>query len=249
MRAGDPGAARLVQQMNRPPVAQPEFRPPARRAEGGLLEEAAGSEEVMALIQVVIDAIQSQLSGEDDPEKAEIVARAQETLGPDFDKLVEAAKQQMSGPEMPPAESLPQMQEQSPELPIQQQALPQMPQPELPPMPQQALPQMPQQMGTDEIPMQEGGLLAGQGDGMADDVLVTADAGTPEAQPVALSKGEFIVAADVVSGLGNGNTDEGAAVLEQLQADVRMERSGSPQQPAPIDLSEVLPGTYGEQYA
>ena len=108
---------------------------------------------------------------------------------------------------------------------------------------------MPQQMGTDEIPMQEGGLLAGQGDGMADDVLVTADAGTPEAQPVALSKGEFIVAADVVSGLGNGNTDEGAAVLEQLQADVRMERSGSPQQPAPIDLSEVLPGTYGEQYA
>ena len=97
--------------------------------------------------------------------------------------------------------------------------------------------------------MQEGGLLTGEGDGMADDVLVTADAGTPEAQPVALSKGEFIVAADVVSGLGNGNTDEGAAILEQMQDEVRMGRTGSPQQPPPLDLQEVLPEPYGEEYA
>ncbi len=121
----------------------------------------------------------------------------------------------------------------------------------LAPPTQQAMPpmQVPQQLGRPEMPMQEGGLLTGEGDGMADDVLVTADTGTPEAQPVALSKGEFIVAADVVSGLGNGNTDEGAAILEQMQDEVRMGRTGSPQQPPPLDLQEVLPEPYGEEYA
>ena len=57
------------------------------------------------------------------------------------------------------------------------------------------------------------------------------------------------MAGDVVSGLGSGNTDAGAEVLDQLQQDVRIERTGSPQQPPPIDLSDVLPGTYGGQYA
>ena len=98
-------------------------------------------------------------------------------------------------------------------------------------------------------PMQTGGLVPGNGDGMADDILVTADAGTPQAQDVAIGSGEFVVAADVVSGLGSGNTDRGAEVLEQLQDDVRVQRTGTPQQPPPIDLSDVLPGTYGEQYA
>jgi hypothetical protein len=117
--------------------------------------------------------------------------------------------------------------------------------------PMQALPPMqaPRQLGSPEMPMQEGGLLAGAGDGMADDVLVTADGGTPEAQPVALSKGEFIISAPVVSQLGNGNTDEGAAILEQFQEDVRMAKTGSPAPPPPINLSEVLPEPYGDQYA
>jgi hypothetical protein len=116
---------------------------------------------------------------------------------------------------------------------------------------QQALPPMqaPRQLGNPEMPMQEGGLLQGAGDGMADDVLVTADAGTPEAQPVAISMGEFVISAPVVSQLGNGNTDEGAAILEQFQEDVRMAKTGSPAPPPPINLSEVLPEPYGDQYA
>jgi len=99
------------------------------------------------------------------------------------------------------------------------------------------------------MPMQAGGLIPGNGDAMADDIITTADAGTPGAQDIAISSGEYIVAGDVVSGLGSGNSQAGAEVLDQLQQDVRMERTGSPEQPPPIDLSEVLPATYGEEYA
>ena len=107
---------------------------------------------------------------------------------------------------------------------------------------QQAAP-APQEM------MQAGGIIPGNGDAMADDIITTADAGTPNAQDIAISSGEYVIAGDVVSGLGSGNTMAGAEVLNQLQEDVRAGRNGSPQQPPPIDLSEVLPGTYGDQYA
>jgi len=96
---------------------------------------------------------------------------------------------------------------------------------------------------------QEGGIIPGNGDAMADNIITTADAGMPGEQDIAISSGEYVVAGDVVSGLGSGNTGAGAAVLDRMQEDVRLDRTGSPQQPPPIDLSDVLPGTYGEQYA
>ena len=98
-------------------------------------------------------------------------------------------------------------------------------------------------------PMQSGGKIPGNGDAMADDIRLIADKGTPEAQPIDISSGEFVVAGDVVSHLGSGNTDRGAAVLDQFQKDVRINRTGTGQQPPPIDLQEVLPGTYGDRYA
>ena len=98
-------------------------------------------------------------------------------------------------------------------------------------------------------PMQSGGKIPGNGDAMADDIRLIADAGTPQAQPIDISSGEFVIAGDVVSHLGSGNTDRGAAVLEQFQKDVRMNRTGTDQQAPPIDLQEVLPGTYGDRYA
>jgi hypothetical protein len=97
--------------------------------------------------------------------------------------------------------------------------------------------------------MQSGGLIAGNGDAMADDIITMADEGTPDAQKIAVSSGEYVVAGDVVSGLGSGNTDAGAEVLDQLQEDVRMSRTGASGQPPPMDLSEVLPATYGNRYA
>ena len=86
-------------------------------------------------------------------------------------------------------------------------------------------------------PMQLGGLIPGNGDAMADDIITMADEGTSDAQKIAVSSGEYVVAGDVVSGLGSGNTDAGAEVLDQLQDDVRINRTGTPQQPPPMNLS------------
>ena len=62
-------------------------------------------------------------------------------------------------------------------------------------------------------------------------------------QPVAVSPGEFIVPADVVSGLGDGDTNAGAEDLEGMMDRVRMERTGTTQQPPPIMAKggQVLP--------
>ena len=108
-----------------------------------------------------------------------------------------------------------------------------------------------QGMAAEEQPMamQTGGLIPGTGDAMADDRFGVVDAGQPDAYPIKFSSGEFIVAGDVVAGLGSGSTDRGAEVLNNLQDDVRVARNGTTQQAPPIDLSEVLPGTYGGKYA
>jgi len=95
-----------------------------------------------------------------------------------------------------------------------------------------------------------GGLInGGGGDAMADDILVNAEMGmNGERQPIAVSAGEYIVPGDVLAHLGSGNTEEGGEVMDQFVEDVRVQRTGSPEQPAPIDLRDVLPGTYGERY-
>ncbi len=95
---------------------------------------------------------------------------------------------------------------------------------------------------------QQGGLVPGSGDAMEDNILGVVDAGQPNAYPIKFSSGEFVMAGDVVAGLGSGNTQRGAQVLNQLQDDVRMSRNGTTQQAPPVDLSDVLPSTYGERY-
>ena len=99
--------------------------------------------------------------------------------------------------------------------------------------------------------MDRGGLInGGGGDAMADDILVNAEMGkNGERQPIAVSAGEYIIPGDVVGHLGSGHTQGGANVLDQFVEDVRVERTGAPEQPGPIDLRDVLPGTYGERYA
>ena len=96
-----------------------------------------------------------------------------------------------------------------------------------------------------------GGLInGGGGDAMADDIFVDAEMGSNgERQTIAVSAGEYIIPGDVVGHLGSGATGGGANVLDQFVEDVRIDRTGSPEQPGPIDLSDVLPGTYGERYA
>ena len=60
-------------------------------------------------------------------------------------------------------------------------------------------------------------------------------------QPVAVSPGEYIVPADVVSGLGDGSTDAGVSELDGMLDRVRMERTGPTQQPAPLAKGGMLP--------
>ena len=61
------------------------------------------------------------------------------------------------------------------------------------------------------------GMIEGIGDGMDDMIPATLEG----EQDVVLSDGEFIVPADVVSGLGNGSTDAGAKSLYEMMDRVR----------------------------
>jgi hypothetical protein len=60
-------------------------------------------------------------------------------------------------------------------------------------------------------------------------------------QEARLSDGEFVIPADVVSHLGNGNSDAGAKVLEQMMGRVRKKRTGNKKQGKEIDPKTVLP--------
>lgn len=81
------------------------------------------------------------------------------------------------------------------------------------------------------------GMIKGNGSGMDD--MVQGMIGSE--QPVAVSPGEFIVPADVVSGLGEGSSDAGAEKLDDMMDRVRMERNGTKKQAPPIDERKVMP--------
>jgi len=91
--------------------------------------------------------------------------------------------------------------------------------------------------GLASIGMKKGKYLNGDTDGMADKIPAEIE-GT---QPAALSDGEFVIPADVVSHLGNGNSDAGAKVLEKMMARVRKARTGSDKQGKEIDPNKFLP--------
>ena len=107
-----------------------------------------------------------------------------------------------------------------------------------PPMPQQQMPQqqMPQQqMPQPPMPQQPQGIsqagryLNGQTDGMGDQVNINA------------ADGEFVVPADAVSHLGNGNSDAGAAQLTAMMDRIRKARTGSPEQGKRINPNNFIP--------
>ncbi len=65
------------------------------------------------------------------------------------------------------------------------------------------------------------------GKGMDDDVPATID----EQQPALLSEGEFVFPADIVSLLGDGNTEAGSKVLQTLMEQIRQLKTGQKEQP------------------
>lgn len=86
--------------------------------------------------------------------------------------------------------------------------------------------------------MAKGQYLRGSTDGMADELDTSID----DTQPAKLSHGEFVVPADVVSHLGNGNSDAGAKKLYQMMDKIRMARTGNKEQGKKINPDKFMPG-------
>jgi len=82
-----------------------------------------------------------------------------------------------------------------------------------------------------------GRLLKGPGDGMSDDI----PAKIGSKQPARLADGEFVIPADVVSGLGNGSTEAGARKLYAMMDKIRHARTGSKRQGREIDSRKYMP--------
>jgi len=112
-------------------------------------------------------------------------------------------------------------------------------------IPQQRRPSMPRQNPVMSR-MAAGGIatlsspgmyLGGPTDGMRDEVPATVDGQVP----VRLSDGEFVIPADVVSHLGNGNSEAGAQRLYEMMDSVRRARTGDTRQSPAIDPNQMLP--------
>jgi hypothetical protein len=87
--------------------------------------------------------------------------------------------------------------------------------------------------------------LQGETDGMADKI----PARIGQSQPAALSHGEFVVPADVVSHLGNGNSDAGAKKLYSMMDKIREARTGTKKQGKRINPDKFMPGGLANAYA
>jgi len=82
------------------------------------------------------------------------------------------------------------------------------------------------------------GMIEGQGGGMDDEVMGMIG----NQRPVAVSPGEYIVPADVVSGIGDGSSDAGAVELDDMLDRVRQERTGTTKQaPKLANAGGILP--------
>ena len=115
-----------------------------------------------------------------------------------------------------------------------------------------ALPEIPTQLNAQGgIGMAQGGIadagryLQGETDGMADKIPSSIDG----EQPAALSHGEFVIPADVVSHLGNGNSDAGAQKLYEMMDRIRQARTGSTEQGKEINPDEFTMGGLAAAYA
>jgi len=80
--------------------------------------------------------------------------------------------------------------------------------------------------------------LEGATDGMADKLATSIDG----EQPAALSHGEFVIPADVVSHLGNGNSKAGADQLYKMMDRIRQARTGNKKQGKRINPDKFTPG-------
>jgi hypothetical protein len=86
-----------------------------------------------------------------------------------------------------------------------------------------------------------GRYLRGKTDGMADEIETSID----EEQPALLSHCEFVIPADVVSHLGNGNSEAGAEKLYSMMDRIREARTGTKEQGKEINADKFLAAASG----
>jgi hypothetical protein len=85
--------------------------------------------------------------------------------------------------------------------------------------------------------MAKGRYLGGATDGMADKIPASIDGN----QKARLSHGEFVIPADVVGHLGNGNSEAGAQRLYAMMDKIRQARTGTTKQGKQINPNNFLP--------
>jgi hypothetical protein len=86
-----------------------------------------------------------------------------------------------------------------------------------------------------------GRYLQGNTDGMADKIETSIDG----EQPALLSHGEFVIPADVVSHLGNGNSEAGADKLYAMMDKIREARTGTKEQGKEINADKFIAAASG----
>jgi hypothetical protein len=83
----------------------------------------------------------------------------------------------------------------------------------------------------------QGQYQRGPTDGMGDNIPARIDGKAP----AEMSHGEFVMPADIVSHLGNGNSEAGAQQLYSMMDRIRQARTGSKQQGNQINPNTFLP--------
>ena len=92
------------------------------------------------------------------------------------------------------------------------------------------------------VPLAGGGKIAiGPGGGL-DDLIPTSINGRRAA---ALSDGEFVIPADVVSMMGDGSSNAGARRLYDMVRQIREAKTGSDEQAGPLPVGTILKRTLG----
>jgi hypothetical protein len=182
-----------------------------------------GLPEAFNFSEVIEEAVQEKETSRGKQYFVDLVEKIHETfVDPQPTGLAGAVPSSMPMPAEPPMPPMPQR----PPMPMPQQ--PPMPVPQQPPM---SMPKPPMPQG-----MAGGGYVGGEGHGMEDNQMFKINGGGL----AALSPKEYVVPADVMSGLGNGNPDDGAEKMDDFISDFRKEKYGRDQQPPEMDGRKTL---------
>ena len=84
------------------------------------------------------------------------------------------------------------------------------------------------------------GMVPGDGHGMEDNVYMPIKEGSEQVGTLAVSPSEYVVDSYTMAALGNGNTDEGAKVMDKVVKHVRKKAYGTTKQPNEISGLKTL---------